>query len=280
MPSRFVEPRDINVWLSDDRSGNRPLPVVYINDLEQLPDREGPWHDASGPDGHIAALAAAALSWPAIVVGIGCSSTSLRDFAPGAPLALCAAGLRGQVEIALGGPALSDAYLRFIVEELKPAIDASFPTAPGRRHTFIAGADMAGLASVYALTSYPQVFGGAASFSTERVLVPPEIARAPDHVSWSRNLERGIARYLARTLPLARSHRLYIDYSDATLDGLSGPLRSAVERIALAKGYARHRDFESLPLTRDDRSEQGRCERAAVAARLLLKADFERAETD
>lgn len=36
-------------------------------------------------------------------------------------------------ERALNGPPRSDAYLRFLVEELKPAIDARYATRPGAR---------------------------------------------------------------------------------------------------------------------------------------------------
>ena len=281
MASRFIAPRDIRIWLPDAwHEAGRPVPVVYINDLASLPVSDGPWHDASGPNGQIAALAAAALSWPAIVVGIARSTTALRDYAPALPLAECTNALREQLEAALGGPSLSDSYLKFIVAELKPTIDRCFATASARRHTFIAGAGLAGLVSLYALTRYPGVFGGAASLSTEEILIPPEGIDPLASTAWQKALGFGIERYLTRTLPPARTHRLYIDYSNPDVDALSRPLRSAVERAAVAKGYRRHRDFESLSLTPSDRTEQGRRERADIAAWLLLKAGFDPPATD
>lgn len=52
-----------------------------------------------------------------------------------------------------------DVYIRFIVEELKPFIDASFNTDPSVEGTGIMGASLGGLISMYAACVYPEVFG-------------------------------------------------------------------------------------------------------------------------
>jgi len=275
-----VAPHDVNVWLPDDAAPGTRHPVLYIVDLEQVPDNEQRMHDAGGPSGHLAALAAAALCRSAIVVGIGAAASGLRHYTPAAPLALLPPELRARALGALGGAPLSDTYLQCLVAQVKPAVDRAFPTLPGPAHSFIAGADMGGLLSLYALTRYPRVFGGAASLSTERAMLPPDLMPEADFPTWRGAIERAIARYLAETLPRARTHRLYVDYSDPSRDALSAPLRHAVERISAARGYVRYRDLQSEPLTQRDRTEQGRRERADVAATLLLKACFERAETD
>lgn len=57
------------------------------------------------------------------------------------------------------------AYTDFIVKTVKPLVDASYRTLPGRAHTAIMGSSMGGLASHYALVQYPQVFGKAGVFS-------------------------------------------------------------------------------------------------------------------
>jgi pimeloyl-ACP methyl ester carboxylesterase len=67
---------------------------------------------------------------------------------------------------ALRGRAQADAYLRFLVEELKPLIDQRYPTLTDSAHTAIMGSSMGGMISVYALCEYPQVFGRAAGLST------------------------------------------------------------------------------------------------------------------
>lgn len=56
-------------------------------------------------------------------------------------------------------------YLHFLIEEIKPHIDRSFPTRSGPEHTVIAGSSLGGLISLYALCSHPDVFGAAGLLS-------------------------------------------------------------------------------------------------------------------
>ena len=60
----------------------------------------------------------------------------------------------------------SDGYLAFLVEELKPFVDATYRTLPDQPHTLVMGSSMGGLISLYALEQYPHVFGGAGCLST------------------------------------------------------------------------------------------------------------------
>lgn len=56
-------------------------------------------------------------------------------------------------------------YVSFMVNTLKPFIDKKFRTHRDKKNTFIAGSSMGGLISLYAVTKYPSVFGGAGVFS-------------------------------------------------------------------------------------------------------------------
>jgi Predicted hydrolase of the alpha/beta superfamily len=56
-------------------------------------------------------------------------------------------------------------YVDFLVQTLKPHVDAHFRTKRDREHTYIAGSSMGGLISMYAILKYPNVFGGAGIFS-------------------------------------------------------------------------------------------------------------------
>jgi predicted alpha/beta superfamily hydrolase len=58
-----------------------------------------------------------------------------------------------------------DRYLRMLIDELKPRIDAEFPTLPGREFTAIAGSSLGGLLSLCALFSRPETFGAAGVLS-------------------------------------------------------------------------------------------------------------------
>ena len=58
-----------------------------------------------------------------------------------------------------------DQYARFLVEELKPAIDAEFRTRPGPKQTALLGSSMGGICSLALAWAHPEIFGGAASLS-------------------------------------------------------------------------------------------------------------------
>ena len=73
------------------------------------------------------------------------------------------------------------AYTDFIVKTLKPLVDARYRTLPGRADTAIMGSSMGGLASQYAITQYPQVFGKAGVFSPAYWTAPAAFAFAAQH---------------------------------------------------------------------------------------------------
>lgn len=66
------------------------------------------------------------------------------------------------------GGGRGDLYLRMLVEELKPRVDAELRTRPGREATALIGSSLGGLISAYAGVKKPEVFGliGAMSPST------------------------------------------------------------------------------------------------------------------
>jgi predicted alpha/beta superfamily hydrolase len=56
-------------------------------------------------------------------------------------------------------------YMAFVVETLKPWIDAHYRTLPGRESTAMIGSSLGGLVTHYALLRYPQVIGKAGILS-------------------------------------------------------------------------------------------------------------------
>lgn len=62
-----------------------------------------------------------------------------------------------------GGKA--DAYLDFIVNTLKPKVDAMYRTKTNAKNTAIMGSSLGGLVSFYAALKYPEVFGKVGCFS-------------------------------------------------------------------------------------------------------------------
>lgn len=57
-------------------------------------------------------------------------------------------------------------YLRMIIEEIKPKIDADYRTLTDREHTFMAGSSLGGLMSIWAGIDHGDVFGGILAMSS------------------------------------------------------------------------------------------------------------------
>ncbi|HWN06036.1 MAG TPA: alpha/beta hydrolase-fold protein, partial [Steroidobacteraceae bacterium] len=134
---------------------------------------------------------------------------------------------------------VSDDYLRFIVQELKPQIDATYRTLPGREDTSIMGSSMGALISLYAVTEYPEVFGGAGCVS----------------IHWP--LGDGIvAGYLARQLPPRGRNRFYFDHGTTTLDAAYAPYQRRVDAMLEAAGWRPGVDFLSRAYPGAEHSER------------------------
>lgn len=65
------------------------------------------------------------------------------------------------------------AYVDFLVKNLKPFLDKNYRTLKDANHTSIAGSSMGGLISMYAIATYPRVFGKAGVFSPAFWLAKP-----------------------------------------------------------------------------------------------------------
>jgi len=63
------------------------------------------------------------------------------------------------------GGGQGDQYVDFLVETLKPYVDANYRTLTGREYTGIAGSSMGGLISTYAALKYPSVYSKVGVFS-------------------------------------------------------------------------------------------------------------------
>jgi enterochelin esterase-like enzyme len=230
-PSRHVASRNVDVWLPPGYDGSRRHAVLYMHDGQMLFDAATTWNrKAWGVDAVAAPLLAAGALRPFIVVGPWNGGAARHsEYYPQAFLDhLQPATLRKAfIDEALQGRPRADAYLRFLVEELKPAIDARYATLPRPQDTCVMGSSMGGLISVYALLSHPGVFGAAAALSTHWI------------ATFERNAEFPAAAcaWLAANLPADPARlRLYMDRGTATLDALYDDAQAKVDALLRARG--------------------------------------------
>lgn len=244
--------RPVDVWLPPGYgSGSVRYPVIYMHDGQNLFDPEGPF-GSWVVDGAMTRLMREQGLPGAIVVGVWNSPGRLVEYMPARPLrSPAAAALREGFVTQVGTEPVSDAYVRFLANELKPLIDATYRTWPEREHTFLMGSSMGGLISLYTLTERPELFGGAACLSTHWTIGGELLVDA-----------------LGAALPPPGQHRLYFDYGTEGLDGAYEPFQLRMNGHLRAAGYREGHDYHALRFDGADHNE------AAWRARLHLPLRF------
>ncbi len=245
-PSREVDTRPVTIWLPADYDPRgAPYDVLYMHDGQNLFRDRGAYGGKEwGVDEAVTRLVGDARIRHTIVVGIWNTPKRLREYMPAKVFARLPDDQRRRVTALYQGEPLSDAYLRFIVTELKPYIDARYATAHGPAHNAIMGSSMGGLISLYALAEYPQVFGGAGCLSSHWALfLPPDGEMLPE--ADVEAIGAAFAGYIHDTLPPAGTHRLWFDHGDQTLDRLYAPLQQQVDRAVTERGWVLGRDWQS-----------------------------------
>ena len=184
------------------------FPVVYMHDGQNLFDPSlafggNPWWVQNAIDGAAESGAFAEV----VVVGPEATADRIGEYTPTADPNY--GGGKGML------------YLRMLVEELKPKVDAELRTLPEREHTAILGSSLGGLISAYAGVVKPQVFGmvGAMSPST-----------------WWDN--KVLLSEVATTGAAGRPLRVYVDSGDSGTSNDDKDNTAALAQAYRTLGYA------------------------------------------
>ena len=145
--------RNTFVYLPDDwQSSGRRYPVVYMFDGHNL------FFDSTATYGTCWGLKEYMDAHPqAIIVAPECNHQGNARLAEYSPYDF----VWQEYDIKGRGKA----YLDWMVQELKPLIDAKYPTLPDRENTAIGGSSMGGLMSLYGVTAHNETFSRAACLS-------------------------------------------------------------------------------------------------------------------
>lgn len=247
MASAHVQPRDVTVWLPPgyDASDTR-YPVLYMHDGQNLFDgSRAAYGKEWGVDEHAARLSAGGQIRMPVVVGIHNTPLRLREYVPADLIRALPDDMRADIQSIYGGAPLSDDYLRFMVEELKPFIDRTYRTRADRADTVIMGSSMGGLISLYALMKHPGVFGAAGCVSTHWPIRIDQITDKAALAPWRERLVAAWTGVVRDGLPDPRDHRLYFDRGDETLDAFYAVFQSRIDQTIRTKGWGPDR-FRSL----------------------------------
>lgn len=220
--AHLSEKRHVEIWLPPgyDESDER-YPVIYMSDGQNLFDpRIANTGVDWGVDEAMMAGVAAGKFRPAIVVATWSTSKRFEEYSP-----------------------WHDApdYARFLIEELKPKIDAEFRTLTGPEATFHMGSSMGGLLSFYLVRNHPEVFSACGCVSTHFPLSDAVVAEfmggeGTDPTPY-------VVRDIAAGATMPKGQRLYFDYGTLGLDAAYGPSHDAVRDWLLVQGVVEGEDF-------------------------------------
>ncbi len=178
LPARSVESRHlggariVRVYLppSYERAPKRRYPVLYLHDGQNVFSSAGAnccfgwgnWELDKTADRLIAQGRMAEI----IMVGVDQSRARYKEYRG---LLYDRAGQRPSASRSAASNTVDnsrfEAYTKFLIQELKPAIDREFRTRKTAAHTGVMGSSLGGLCSLALAWENPKVFGLAASFS-------------------------------------------------------------------------------------------------------------------
>ena len=267
-PSKNITPRPVDVWLPDNYYSEKKYAVLYMHDGQNLFDATTTWNKQEWMIDEVATrLMKEGITRDFIVVGIhNIPQIRWQDLFPQKAMDYMDKSAKEEVYKNAAKNNFSthlkgDAYLKFLVTELKPYIDETYSVHSNKENTFIAGSSMGGLMSMYAISEYPDIFQGAACVSTHWVGAMPQ-ANNP--------FPEAIFSYVAKHVPSPENHKLYFDYGDKTLDQYYPQYAPKVDSIYTNNGYT-EKNFRNIFYPDTDHSEKSWQARIDVPLTFLLK---------
>jgi len=265
-PSTLVDARNVHVWLppSYATDAGRHYPVIYANDGQNQFDPKLSFIGTDWAlDETMTRLIEEKKVREAIIVAVWNTPKRTMEYVPQKAVLSSLRTWREPAmrqllknqEIRLEDPSwqLSGNYLKFLVTELKPFIDQQYRTLTNRDDTFIMGSSAGAMISLYAVSEYPQVFGGAACLSTH----------------WPMG-DGVLVEYFRHKLADPATHRIYFDFGTATLDKTYEPYQLKMDAAMEARGYQAGTNWLTYKFAGAEHSEKDWCKRVHVPLTFLL----------
>jgi len=224
--------RDIIVWLppSYKMKSQKKLPVLYMHDGQNIMD---PDTSFAGVDWQIDETATKLIKEnkieEIIIVGIYNTPDRLKEYSDSET---------------------GNKYIQFIINELKPFIDSTYPTKPDKDNSAVMGSSMGGLISFLIAWKYTDVFSKAACLSS----------------SFYYDDEKAI-RLVKENSEEKKKFRIYIDHGE---DGL--PRGQKMFAALTEKGYVIGTDIDYYYAPDAGHNEAAWADRLARPLTFLFKA--------
>lgn len=242
-PSQYITPRNVDVWLPENFSPSKKYAVLYVHDGQMLFDSTKTFNKQEWKVDEWATKLMNEHKTKEFIVVAPWNITNERisDYFPQKPLeSLPQKTQDSLISIAKKEKLIfkninSDNYLKFLVKELKPYIDKTFSTLTDKDNTAMMGSSMGGLISMYAISEYPEVFGGVACLSTHWI---------GTFTNKNNPIPEAFFNYMETHLPNANTHKIYFDFGTETTDALYLPYQTRVNAVLKHKGFSTNIRFE------------------------------------
>lgn len=264
LSSKYIDSRNVDIWLPPDYSSDKQYSVLYMHDGQMLFDSTKTWNNREWKvDETIGQLLKNNKIQDVMVVGIW-NNNELRhaEYFPEKAVNYLSKQKQDSLIPSSDYEFLADNYLRFLVTELKPFVDSTYSTHKDMEHTYLMGSSMGGLISIYGISEYPDVFGGAACLSSHWIGTMEANDAIPNAIN----------QYLKENLPSPDSHKIYFDHGTETLDANYPPYQKLVDRTMKGKGYNSD-NWMSREFPGDDHSEKSWSNRLHIPLTFLLKKE-------
>lgn len=270
-PTKLITPRNVDIWLPKEYSPKKKYNVIYMHDGQNLFDANTTWNKQEWMVDEITSkLMDEQKIKDFIIVGIhNIPEIRFLDLYPKKTFEYLPKTIKDSIfeDAKKKGTNITedsfkgDNYLKFIVEELKPYIDAYFPTLKEAKNTFIAGSSMGGLMSMYGICEYPNVFSGAICISTHWPgMYPKDDNPIPD----------SFFSYLKAKIPSPKTHKFYFDFGTETLDQYYPQYEDTVNKLFYDKGYTIE-NYKNLRFEGENHSELSWQKRLDIPLLFMLK---------
>ncbi len=218
-PARHAPARPVWVWLPPgyEREPERRYPVLYLLDGQNVFDPQNSGAEWQ-VDETMQRLVLAGRARPRIVVAVPSGRDRLSEYTPTAGLMDGARRGDGGAPQRVGGG--GPAFARYLLDDLKPAIDARFRTRPEAASTALGGSSLGGLFSLWAALHHADRIGAA-------LVVSPSLW-------WDEGLAERDARLAA--LPAGARPRLWLHIGGREGPG-AVPAMHRLRETLLARGW-------------------------------------------